>query len=89
MSTAKGCTKLGATKLMIPWMEVNRRINYVTNSGIATDYGLDDRMIRVRILAGSGNFSLRHSVKTGSAAHSASYPMGTEGSFPAGKAIRA
>jgi hypothetical protein len=62
---------------MIPWMEVNRRINYVTNSGIATDYGLDDRMIRVRILAGSGNFSLRHSVKTGSAAHSASYPVGT------------
>jgi hypothetical protein len=30
--------------------------------GIATDYGLDDRMIRFRIPAGDGNFSLLHRV---------------------------
>jgi hypothetical protein len=45
--------------------------------GIATDYGLDDRVIGVRFLAGTGNFSLRHHVQTGSAAHPAFYPMGT------------
>jgi hypothetical protein len=33
--------------------------------GIATDYGLDDWMIRVGILAGAGNFSLRYCVQTG------------------------
>jgi hypothetical protein len=35
-----------------------------------------------RIPAGAGNFSLLHSVKTGSGAHSASYPMGTGGFLP-------
>jgi 6-phosphogluconolactonase (cycloisomerase 2 family) len=43
---------------------------------IATDYGLDDRIIRVRFQAGAGNFSLHHRVKNGSGAHPASYPMG-------------
>jgi hypothetical protein len=57
--------------------------------GIATDYGLDDWMIGVRIPAGAGNFSLRHRVQTGSGAHPASYPMGTRGSFPGGKAAGA
>jgi hypothetical protein len=34
---------------------------------------------------GSGwEFSLRHRVQNGSAAHPASYPMGTRGSFPGG-----
>jgi hypothetical protein len=37
----------------------------------------------------SGNFSLRHRVQTGSGAHSTSYPMGTRGSFPGGKAAGA
>jgi hypothetical protein len=54
--------------------------------GIATDYGLDDRMIEVRFRAGAGNFSLRHIVQTGSGTHPASYPMGTSGSFPGSKA---
>jgi hypothetical protein len=49
--------------------------------GIATDYGLVDRMNRVRFPMGSGNFSLRRRVQTTSEAHPASYPMGTEGSF--------
>jgi len=34
----------------------------------------------------AGNFSLHHRVQTGSGAHPASYPMGTRGSFPGGKA---
>jgi hypothetical protein len=55
--------------------------------GITTKYGLDDRMIGVRFRAGAGNFFLRHRVQTGSGTHPASYPMGTEGSFSAGKAV--
>jgi hypothetical protein len=54
--------------------------------GVATGYGLDDQMIGVRFLAGAGNFFLRHRVRTCSGTHPASYPMGTESSFPAGKA---
>jgi hypothetical protein len=54
--------------------------------GIATDYGLDDRMIGIRILARAENFSHRHRVQTGSEAYPASYPMDTGGSFPGGKA---
>jgi hypothetical protein len=42
-----------------------------------TYYGLDGRMIGVRIPAGFGNFSLGHRVQTGSGAHPASYPVGT------------
>jgi hypothetical protein len=54
--------------------------------GIALGYGLDDRGSRVRLPAGAGNFSLHYRVQNGSGAHSASYPMGTWGSFPGGKA---
>jgi hypothetical protein len=43
----------------------------------------------VRVPAGAGNFSLHHRVQTGSGAHSASYPMGTNGSFPGSKAAGA
>jgi hypothetical protein len=49
----------------------------------ALGYGLDDQNSRVRFPAGAGNFSLH---QTGSGAHPASYPMGTRGSFPVGKA---
>jgi hypothetical protein len=54
--------------------------------GIVTGYGLDDRGSGIRLLAGAGNFSLLHRVQTRSRAHPASYPMGTGGSFPGGKA---
>jgi hypothetical protein len=57
--------------------------------GIATGYGLDDRMIGVRFPAGSGSFSFRRRVQTVSGAHPASYPMGTRSSFPGGKAAGA
>jgi hypothetical protein len=56
--------------------------------GIALGYGLDDRGSRVRFPAGAGSFSL-HRVQNGSGAHPASYPMGTRGSFPGGKAAGA
>jgi hypothetical protein len=48
--------------------------------------GLDDRMIGVRFPAGAANFSLRRHIQSGSGTHLASYPMGTGGSFPGGKA---
>jgi hypothetical protein len=54
--------------------------------GIALGYGLDDRVSRVRFQAGTGNFSVHHHDQNGSGAHSASYPVGTRGSFPGGKA---
>jgi hypothetical protein len=57
--------------------------------GIALNYGLDDRGSRVRFPAGAGNFSFHHRVQNGSGAHPASYPMGTRGSFPGGKAAGA
>jgi hypothetical protein len=57
--------------------------------GIALGYGLNDRDSRVRFPAGAGNFSLHHRVQNGFEAHQASYPMGTRGSFPGGKAAGA
>jgi hypothetical protein len=54
--------------------------------GIALGYGLDDRGSRVRFPAGARNFSLHHRIQNGSRTHRASYPMGTRGSFPGGKA---
>jgi len=45
--------------------------------------------IGVRFPVGAGNFSLLHRVQTGSEANPASYPMGTGGSFPGGKAAGA
>jgi hypothetical protein len=41
---------------------------------------------RVQFLAGAGNFSIHHRVQSGSGDHPASYPLGTRGSFPGGKA---
>jgi hypothetical protein len=52
-------------------------------------YGLDDRSFRVQFPVGAENFPLYHHVQNGSGAHPASYPMGTRGSFPGGKAARA
>jgi hypothetical protein len=54
--------------------------------GIALGYRLDGRGSRFRFMAGAGNFSLHHRVQNGSEAHPASYPMGTRGFFPGGKA---
>jgi hypothetical protein len=51
-----------------------------------SDYGLDDRAIEVRSPTGAENFSSSPCIQTGSGAHLASYPMGTRGPFPGGKA---
>jgi hypothetical protein len=40
----------------------------------------------VRVPAEAGNFSPHYHVQIGSGAHSASYPMGSRGFFPGGKA---
>jgi hypothetical protein len=53
---------------------------------IALGYGLVYRGSRVRFPAGAGNSSLHHCVQNGFGVHPASYPMGTRGSFFAGKA---
>jgi hypothetical protein len=66
-----------------PSISVNSPNNY------SLGYGLDDRGSRVRFPAGAGNFSLHHRVQNGSGAYPASYPMGTRGSFPVGKAAGA
>jgi hypothetical protein len=47
---------------------------------------MDDGGSRVRFAAEAENFSLHHRVQNGSGAHPASYPMGTRGFFPGGKA---
>jgi hypothetical protein len=59
---------------------------YDDSVGIALGYGLDEPGSGVRLPAGAGNFSLHHRVQNGSGAYPASYPMGTRGSFPGGKA---
>jgi hypothetical protein len=51
--------------------------------------GSDGRTIGVRFPVGAGNFSLNHRIQNGSGAHPDSYPMGTTGSFPGGKAAGA
>jgi hypothetical protein len=73
------------------WVEKVIKSIYIRDSsvGIALDYGLDDRGSRVRFPAGAGNHSLHHRVQNSSGAHPASYPMGTRGSFPGGKAAGA
>jgi hypothetical protein len=55
-----------------------------SSGSIVSDYGLDDRAIEVR--ERTEDFSSSPCVQTGSVAHPASYPMGTGGSFPGGKA---
>jgi hypothetical protein len=57
--------------------------------GIVLGYGLDNWGSRVRFPVGAGNFSLHHHVQNSSGAHPVSYPMGTRGSFPGGKAAGA
>jgi hypothetical protein len=53
---------------------------------IATGYGLDNGGVSLRP---SRVKNFLHFVQTGSEVHPASYPMGTGGSFPGGKAAGA
>jgi hypothetical protein len=94
-SSWRGILSIGTNLLL--WLNlrlllsrVNVKVMSLDSSvGIATAYGMDDRMIRVRFAVGAGNFSRHHRVQTGSGAHPASYPMGTGGSFPGIKAVGA
>jgi hypothetical protein len=63
----------------------------VWGAGVAQWYraGLQAGWRRAWVLAEAGNFSRHHRVQTGSGVHPASYPMGTRGSFPEGKAAGA
>jgi hypothetical protein len=65
-----------------------KRSKHPPNSHIL-GYGVDDRGSRVLFPAGAGNFSLHHRFQNGSRAHPDSYPMGTSGSFPWGRAAGA
>jgi hypothetical protein len=56
---------------------------------MATSAGLRAGLSGIQFPAGAGNFSLHHLIQSGSGAHPASYPMGTRGSFPGGKAAEA
>jgi hypothetical protein len=93
VSSQKFCTYFFSQKSELHyWPNVASYISlsyqqYVDSSvGIALAEGLDDRCSRVRFPAGAGDFSLHHHVQNCSDAHPASYPMGTRGSFPGGKA---
>jgi hypothetical protein len=71
--------------------EIYFKISYHVRSrdssvGIALGYELDDRCSRVRLPARVGDFSLHHRAQNSSKAYPASYPMGTRGFFPVGKA---
>jgi hypothetical protein len=61
-------------------------VNRDSSVSTATGYGLHGRGIGVWFPGGTRDFSLVHSVHTGSGAHPACIPVGTEGSFPRGKA---
>jgi hypothetical protein len=58
----------------------------VSSDSIVSDYGLDDRAIGIRSPTGAKDFSSILCVQAGSGAHPASFPMGTGGPFPGGKA---
>jgi len=46
-------------------------------------------MTGIQLLAGAGIFFPCHHIQTSFGAHPASYPMGTGGFYPRGKALRA
>jgi hypothetical protein len=56
---------------------------------MATDYGLYDQWIEVRVPGGGQEFLLPHFVQRGARAYPASYPMNTGGSFLGDKAAGA
>jgi hypothetical protein len=69
--------------MLIPGTLVLRR-SRGSSVSIVSGYGLDDRAIEVRSLAGDKRIFLYLWVHTGSGANPTSCPMGTGGPFPAG-----
>jgi hypothetical protein len=70
------------------WVGIWKEVSWDSAVGIATGYGLDGRGVGVRVPVGQ-DFCLFRVIQTGSGAHPASYPIGTGGSFPGGKAAGA
>jgi hypothetical protein len=68
------------------WNCHNQSLEPGSSVRIVSDYGLDDRAIRVRSPAEARDFSSSHCVQPGSETYPASYPMGTGGLFHGGKA---
>jgi hypothetical protein len=76
-----------STKRVVP----NSTFTYLPEPGKLSRY-IDEAIswkAGVLFPAGARNFSLLHTVQTGSGAHPASSPMGTGDSFPGGKAVEA
>jgi hypothetical protein len=69
----KGCCKVESFR------------SQVSSGSIVSDYGLDDRAIGARSLAGAKDFSSSLCVQTGSGAHPASCTMGTGGKARPGR----
>jgi hypothetical protein len=85
-----GCSDVGRKRIKLLMKILNNKgpntnRSRVSSGSIVCDYGLDDRAIGVRSLAGARDFSSNLCVQTGSGAHPASCPMGTGGPFPGGK----
>jgi hypothetical protein len=72
--------------MLVDYMNEHKLLKEQLIGGI--NYGITQnlRRARVRFLAGAKYFSLLYSVRTGSEAHPASYPMSTGGSFTGGTA---
>jgi hypothetical protein len=81
------CTEIKFVLLI--FVQTTNTRGHDSSIGIALGYGLDNRGSRVRFSAGDANFFLHLRVKICSGAHSASYPMGTGGSFSGGKGVAA
>jgi hypothetical protein len=64
------------------------KVSHSSAVGSATGYGPDNQRVEFDSQSGQ-EFSLFHIIQTGFGAHTASYPMGTRGSFPGGKAASA
>jgi hypothetical protein len=62
---------------MVYYFPLTHQSQFSMPAGIATGWTVGDRFP-----AGERDFSLLHSVQTGSGNHLASYPMGAGGSFP-------
>jgi hypothetical protein len=78
----RAATEIGIGLYIYIYIYIRSR---VSSGSIVSGYGLDDRAIGVRSPEGAKDFSSILCVQTGSEAHPASCPMGTEGPFPGGK----
>jgi hypothetical protein len=74
--------KFVVQKTLIIYISSYESFGEALDLGIATGYRLEDRRVGVRVPVGPRIFSTSSRPALG---YPASYPMGTEGSFPRGK----